>query len=145
MGIPSLTDDILTLSTGFLCAGARRVVSTLWAVDDLATAVFSIFYYEHRQQGKSRPEALRQAQISLRSLRKEDVKEISPAAEARERELINSRKQYSRGSVEYRDWEREYKMYARFNRLIKAIESATEEFPFSHPSYWSAFICQGLR
>ncbi|BAY91965.1 MULTISPECIES: CHAT domain-containing protein [unclassified Tolypothrix] len=145
LGIPGLTDDILTLSTGFLCAGARSVVSTLWAVDDLATAVFSVFYYQHRQQGKSRPEALRQAQISLRSLRKEDIKEISPEAQARERELIKSRKQYSPGTLEHRQWEREYKMYARFNRLIQAIESSTEEYPFSHPRYWSAFICQGLR
>jgi tetratricopeptide (TPR) repeat protein len=48
-------------------------------------------------------------------------------------------------AVEYRDWEREYKMYARFNRLIREIESASEEFPFSHPRYWSGFICQGLR
>ncbi|QIR38826.1 CHAT domain-containing protein [Tolypothrix sp. PCC 7910] len=145
LGIPELTDDILTLSTGFLCAGARSVVSTLWAVDDLATAVFSVFYYQHRQQGKSRPEALRKAQISLRNLRKEDVKKISPEAEARERELIKSRKQYSPGTVEYREWEREYKMYARFNRLIQSLESSTEEFPFLHPRYWSAFICQGLR
>ncbi|BAY34944.1 TPR repeat-containing protein (plasmid) [Nostoc carneum NIES-2107] len=145
LGIPGLTDDILTLSTGFLCAGARSVVSTLWAVDDLATAVFSVFYYQHRQQGKSRPQALRQAQISLRSLRKEDVKKISPEAEARERELIKSRKQYSPGTVKHREWEREYKMYARLNRLIQAIESSTEEFPFLHPRYWSAFICQGLR
>lgn len=145
LGIPSLTDDILTLSTGFLCAGARSVVSTLWAVNDLATALFSMFYYQNRQQGKSRPEALRQAQISLRSLRKEDVKEIAPEAEARERELIKSRKQYSLGTVEHRKWEREYKMYARFNRLIKEIEGSTEEFPFAHPRYWSGFICQGLR
>ncbi|MDZ8223586.1 CHAT domain-containing tetratricopeptide repeat protein [Nostoc sp. ChiVER01] len=45
LGIPPLTDDILTLATGFLCAGARSVVSSLWLIDDLATALFSIFYY----------------------------------------------------------------------------------------------------
>ena len=45
LGVAQATDDILTLSTGFLCAGARSVVSTLWAVNDLATALFSIFYY----------------------------------------------------------------------------------------------------
>ncbi|OUL35675.1 hypothetical protein BV372_10265 [Nostoc sp. T09] len=145
LGNPSLTDDILTLSTGFLCAGARSVVSTLWEVNDLATALFSIFYYQHRQQGKSRPEALRQAQIFLRSLRKEDVKEISPEAQAREKALIKARNQYSSNTVEYREWKREYKMYDRFNRLIQAIESSTEEFPFAHPRYWSGFICQGLR
>jgi CHAT domain-containing protein len=47
LGTPEITDDILTLSAGFLCAGARSVISTLWAVDDLATALFSLFYYQY--------------------------------------------------------------------------------------------------
>ncbi len=145
LGTTSLTDDILTLSTGFLCAGARSVVSTLWKVDDLATAILSIFYYQHRKQGKSCSKALQQAQMNLRNLRKQDCKEIFPEIEAREKQLIQSRKQYSRGSVEYREWEREYNMYARVNRLIQQTETSTEKFPFSHPRYWSAFICQGLR
>ena len=50
---PEITDNILTIATGFLCAGARSVVSTLWAVNDLATALFSIFYYHERQQKNS--------------------------------------------------------------------------------------------
>ncbi|MEH2452688.1 CHAT domain-containing protein [Nostoc sp.] len=100
---PDLTDNIFTLSTGFLCAGARSVVSSLWSVKELATALFSIFYYQQRQEGKSRPKALQQAQIKLRELRKDDL-EI-----------------YSQTTVK------------------------ENEFPFSHPVYWAAFICQGLR
>ncbi|MEH2236966.1 CHAT domain-containing protein [Nostoc sp.] len=103
LGTPSLTDDILTLATGFLCAGARSVISTLWIVDDLATALFSIFYYQHRQEGNSRPEALHNAQIKLRELRKDEL-EIYDQTTIRE-----------------------------------------NEFPFSHPRYWAAFICHGLR
>ncbi len=34
LGNAGITDDLLTLSTGFLCAGASTVISTLWAVDD---------------------------------------------------------------------------------------------------------------
>jgi CHAT domain-containing protein len=45
LGTTKITDDILTIATGFLSAGARSVISTLWAVDDLATALFSIFYF----------------------------------------------------------------------------------------------------
>ncbi|WP_293019897.1 MULTISPECIES: CHAT domain-containing protein [unclassified Moorena] len=33
-----ITDDLLSLATGFLCAGARSVVSTQWSVDDLFLA-----------------------------------------------------------------------------------------------------------
>jgi tetratricopeptide (TPR) repeat protein len=52
--VTDVTDEILTLSTGFLCAGARSVVSTLWSVEDLASAMLSLFYYEGRKAGLSR-------------------------------------------------------------------------------------------
>ena len=145
LGTPSLTDDILTLSTGFLCAGARSVVSTLWSVNDLATALFSIFYYQQRQEGRNRPEALQQAQIKLREFPKLDLDKIFHEAEAREKQLIGNRKKYPLGSIEYEQWKREYNMYTKLNRRIKEIENSTQEFPFSDPHYWAAFICHGLR
>jgi CHAT domain-containing protein len=146
LGNPSLNDDILTLSTGFLCAGARSVVSTLWVVDDLATALFSIFYYQQRQAGKSRPQALQEAQIKLRQLRKEDLLEISQQWEAKEKELIRQRKQYQykKDSPQYLNWESEYKKCAVVTRRINAIKNSPEELPFSHPRYWAAFTRQGL-
>jgi CHAT domain-containing protein/tetratricopeptide (TPR) repeat protein len=151
LGIPSLTDDILTLSTGFLCAGARSVVSTLWAVNDLATAVFSIFYYQHRKQGKSRPEALRQAQLQLRQLKKEeflqrtDIKKLYNHAKTEFEEAKNQRSQYQRGSVERLKWDSKFLNYHKLKNQLEVLENSIEQFPFSHPRYWSAFICQGLR
>lgn len=62
-----ITDDPLSIAAGFLCAGARNVVSTLWKVDDLATALFCILYYQEKQD-KSRSEAIRKAQFKLRNL-----------------------------------------------------------------------------
>ncbi|MFN6482756.1 CHAT domain-containing protein [Nostoc sp. DedQUE03] len=145
LGTPSLTDDILTLSTGFLCAGARSIVSTLWSVNDLATALFSIFYYQQRQEGRNRPEALHQAQIKLKEFKKVDLNKIFHEVEAREKELIVNRKKYSLDSIEYQQWKGEYNMYAKLNRRIKEIENSTQQFPFSAPHYWAAFICHGLR
>lgn len=145
LGIPSLTDDILTLATGFLCAGARSVVSSLWVVNDLATALFSIFYYQQRQEGKNRPKALQQAQIQLREFTKVDLNKIFQEVEAREKDLIGNRKKYILGSLEHKQWEHKYSMYAKLNRRIKEIENSTQQFPFSHPRYWAAFICQGLQ
>ncbi|MDF5707173.1 MAG: CHAT domain-containing protein [Nostoc sp. S4] len=145
LGTPSLTDDILTLSTGFLCAGARSVVSTLWSVNDLATALFSIFYYQQRQEGKNRSQALQQAQIQLREFTKLDVSKIFQEVEAREKELIANRKKYSLGSIEYEQWKFEFNLYAKLNRQIQEIENYTQQFPFSDPRYWAAFICHGLR
>ncbi|MEH2081126.1 MAG: CHAT domain-containing protein [Nostoc sp.] len=145
LGTPSFTDDILTISTGFLCAGARSVVSTLWSVNDLATALFSIFYYQQRQEGINRPEALHKAQIQLREFTKLDLNKIFQEVEVREKELIGNRKKYPLDSIEYEQWKLEYNMYTKLNRRIKEIENSTQQFPFSNPHYWATFICHGLR
>ena len=47
-------------------AGARRVVASLWQVDDLATAELMTRFYRHMLQGGERPAAaLRAAQLEL--------------------------------------------------------------------------------
>ncbi|MDZ8106881.1 MAG: CHAT domain-containing tetratricopeptide repeat protein [Nostoc sp. DedQUE12a] len=151
LGIPSLTDDILTLATGFLCAGARSVVSSLWIVDDLATAIFSIFYYQQRQEGKNRPQALQQAQTKLRELKKEefltceDIKKLYNHAKTQFEEAQNKRSQYERGSVERLKWTRKFLKYQKLKNQIEVVENSIEQFPFSDPRYWAAFICHGLR
>ncbi|NES79182.1 MULTISPECIES: CHAT domain-containing protein [Okeania] len=61
-----LNDDILSIAAGFLSAGALSVVSTLWSVEDKSTAEFCQLYYQFRNQGETRPEALRKAQFELR-------------------------------------------------------------------------------
>lgn len=78
-------------------------------------------------------------------MRKKDIQEISWQVEAKEKELIRQRKQYHAGSPQRLEWEREYKRYAGVTKRIHAVKNSTEEFPFSHPRYWAAFTCQGLR
>jgi CHAT domain-containing protein len=56
----------------FLAKGARSVLVSLWSVDDKATALLMDRFYTHwlgpdRQPAKSKAEALRQAQIDVRS------------------------------------------------------------------------------
>jgi CHAT domain-containing protein len=128
-----------------LCAGARSVVSTLWAVDDLATALFSIFYYQHRQQGKIRPEALQQAQIKLRSLTREHLAQMYTQLNAALTEAESKLDQYQPGSADYVKWERKYEMYLLVMDGIYPLKNSQDEFPFSHPRFWAAFTCQGLR
>ena len=55
-------DDIIGLSRGFLFAGASSVMTSLWKVDDLATAVLMKRFYRYWLQGLSKAEALRRAQ-----------------------------------------------------------------------------------
>lgn len=162
LGLSEITGDILTFSTAFLSAGARSVISTLWAVDDLATALFSIFYYQEWQQGKNRPEAIRQAQVKLRELtgntlaasykpqltellkqKREETHTLRKISEA-------ERKACSSGSSEYQQWDEEYKKYDKIGKQIylslKNLDKYCQELkPFSHPFYWAAFTCTGIR
>ncbi|NES65662.1 MAG: CHAT domain-containing protein [Okeania sp. SIO2D1] len=141
LGTPQITDDILTLATGFLCAGARSVINTLWSVDDLATALVSIFYYEERKLGKSRPQALWEAQMKLREMTKEEVKKLLPPVKQKRKEAQDNRNQYSENSPEYQEWHRQYRQYSLIYNKIGEIQ---DENPFSHPRYWAAFTAQGL-
>ena len=67
-GEVNLTEDVYTLGTGFLFAGANRVVSSLWSVEDLPTSILATFYYECKQEGLSCAAALQKAQFRLRTL-----------------------------------------------------------------------------
>jgi CHAT domain-containing protein/predicted negative regulator of RcsB-dependent stress response len=59
-------EGTIGLTRGFLYAGARRVVSSLWSVEDRATAELMIrFYRGLLQRGLAPPEALRQAQVAM--------------------------------------------------------------------------------
>jgi CHAT domain-containing protein len=55
-------DDIVN---AFIDAGAQSVVSTLWPVEDQATARFMAIFYQHLAKGESKSAALRQAQMSM--------------------------------------------------------------------------------
>jgi CHAT domain-containing protein len=53
------------LAEAFLCAGAKRVVASLWNVDDRSTAVLMERFYRAMGAGETPAGALRQAQISF--------------------------------------------------------------------------------
>ena len=59
-------DDVIGLTRGFLYAGARSIVASLWEVDDAATAELMVSFYGHLE-GHSKREALRLAQIETRA------------------------------------------------------------------------------
>jgi CHAT domain-containing protein len=59
-------DDIIGLNRAFVYAGTRQLLSTLWRVDDISTALlFKHFYRQMRTT--DRAEALRQAQLILKA------------------------------------------------------------------------------
>jgi hypothetical protein len=58
-------DDVIGLTRGFLYAGARSIVASLWEVDDAATAQLMESFYRNLAQNDKRA-ALRLAQIETR-------------------------------------------------------------------------------
>lgn len=65
LGKISNGDDIVGLTRGFLYAGAGSVVASLWKVDDLATSVLMIDFYNTLKE-TDKLEALRQAQLKIK-------------------------------------------------------------------------------
>src|SRR5207248_11493731 len=59
-------DEILGLARGFLHAGARAVVVSLWPADDAATALLMESFYRHLADGRRRATALRLAAQQVR-------------------------------------------------------------------------------
>jgi CHAT domain-containing protein len=158
----SSTDELLTLGTGFLCAGARGVISSLWAVNDLSTALFSQFYHQYRAQSHDRTVALQKAQQDLRHMSGDQLKvrseaEFLPILESQQEQLDQYREdarsqkqQAAHDSETYQKWDSEQKRYGelidRITKTIMELENLWKEsLPFDHPFYWAPFTCQGLR
>jgi CHAT domain-containing protein len=60
-------EGLISLTRGFMYAGAARVVASLWKVDDAATADLMIHFYKCLLKEGQRPaEALRNAQLEMR-------------------------------------------------------------------------------
>lgn len=162
LSVTEITDDILTFSTAFLCAGAKSVISTLWAVNDLATALFSVFYYQSRHQGNKRLQSIRQAQFELRILTGETLTTIYKPklssfltqklkeTDTLRKKIQKERDSHPHSSLLYEQCHEEYKKYDKIGKLIYQAKKDLELFcreskPFSHPYYWAAFTCSGLN
>jgi len=63
-------DDMVGLSRGFIYAGTPSLMATLWQVDDRSTSILIQTFYENWQKkGMSKPEALRQAQMTVKAMK----------------------------------------------------------------------------
>lgn len=56
-------DDVVGLTRGFLYAGARSIVASLWQVDDKATGELMASFYDFMRGGADKRTALRAAQL----------------------------------------------------------------------------------
>lgn len=62
VGVSVSGKEVTSLATAFSVAGASAVVASRWSVDDSSTARFFELFYQALSRGRSRGEALREAQ-----------------------------------------------------------------------------------
>lgn len=67
-GLGRLTsgDEVIGLNRSFVYSGTRQILSSLWRVDDVSTAVLVKHFYRNMRE-EDRAEALRRAQLEVRS------------------------------------------------------------------------------
>jgi CHAT domain-containing protein/predicted LPLAT superfamily acyltransferase len=166
VGTANITDDIATLTTGFLCIGARSVQSTLWAVNDIVTVVFSLFYHQQRKQGKNRVISLQTAQKQLRNLTGEQFAAYHPriieyftthspamisSLNDRIAKLIKQQSMLDLDTQkgEWDELQANINKLSKDVKLIEVIPWDSEDYceldrPFKDPYFWAAFITQGM-
>ena len=119
--IRDTTDEYIGLPSGFLSAGATSVISTLWAVNDVSTAILMIKFYEILLS-ESRPSvaiALRESQLWLREASVQDLldwADSSKLVDSQNKERIKNK------------WRRGYKK---------------DYQPYQDSWYWAAFCAVG--
>jgi len=64
-GETTQTENVAGLARAFLGSGARRVVGTLWAVEDAATATLMSSFYKRLAHGATAAAALRESQAEM--------------------------------------------------------------------------------
>ncbi len=117
----SIGDEYIGLPSGFLLAGSTNVVSSLWTVDDRATALLMVKFYEELKHQKNIVLALKTAQIWLRDTNILGFKQWLPKSNLDE------------------DWQDELNDYF----LKKEQEQGSNIKIFASPFYWSAFCAIG--
>jgi CHAT domain-containing protein len=115
----SISDEYISLTSGFLVAGSPSVVATLWTVSDLSTSFLMIKFYQLLKDGLSVPLALNSAQLWLRDVTKSKLLE-----------WIGKLKLDSKSTQDIKDFFEDY-------------DYDSDETPFESPFFWAAFCAIG--
>jgi len=126
-GLPGaeLPEEAVSLPSGLIQAGVAGVVGSLWAVNEVSTALLMARFYDlWRQEGREPPEALRQAQIWLRDSTNAEKEAFFRHALP---ELGATRLAERAARVAFWD----------------AVVRRPQDRDFAHPFHWAAFSYMG--
>lgn len=128
INIAHLRDEVLSVGSVLLAAGAAGAIASLWSVQSLATAMLMTRLYDEMfVEGRTPPAALREAQLWLRDL-----------TEAKEREFLN---EHPALASEFR---RQVSTGRLAGRRSIAGPNDGQSRPYAHPDFWAAFVALGV-
>ncbi|MEG3973159.1 CHAT domain-containing protein [Microcoleus sp. herbarium8] len=113
------SDEYIGFPSAFLFAGSASVVGSLWAINDLSTALLMIKFYQNIQIGLAVAVALNQAQLWLRDITKIELEQ-----------LINANQLPLNPAV-------------RMNLRRRFYKLPDDAQPFREPFHWAAFCAIG--
>jgi CHAT domain-containing protein len=122
------SDEYIGLPSGFLLAGSKAVVSSLWTVSDLSTAFLMMKFYENLQTINNVSLALNQAQQWLRNLTTEEFETLLVKYHPQIEEIFAQLPEDTRPVA----------------RAILKRTSNRKPHPFAAPFYWAGFTATGL-
>jgi CHAT domain-containing protein len=125
-GSQTITTEYVGLVSGFISKGVSNVVSTLWRVESISSALFAIEFYRQRDRDTAPAAALKRTQRWLRSVTYSELAKWyeEVAEEMAEKDPICA--------TELRD---EAMMIKDDPDKID-----TQVPPYEHPYYWASFI-----
>jgi CHAT domain-containing protein len=136
-------DEYIGLPAAFLQRGVPEVVSSLWAVDDLSTALLMMQFYDyHLKRDFSISQSLRAAQRWLRH-------EVDgPTVIEHINSLLGELEDQLKGLPTYSEaadalGRRIHRIKWRRDALLKREAHDPGGHPFDHPYYWAAFTVWG--
>jgi CHAT domain-containing protein/tetratricopeptide (TPR) repeat protein len=139
------SDESLGFPAAFLGLGASSVIASLWAVNDLSTALLMDKVYELLlQRGCPSAVAVQQASHWLRKLPREDVRRW---LEARRAAVEQALAQFNvpQGGLTPERLDAEKDLEDRLELFDSALEKldGQPDTPFAHPVFWAAFAAYG--
>jgi CHAT domain-containing protein len=147
-----MPEEFIGLTGAFMTIGARAVLSTLWPVDDRATALLMAKFYDgHLDEGLAPAAALRSAQRWLMSATRAELIDFVLAAERQSRlgadatrKLVRSLTRVSSEAVRFFNIAGEGPAGADKSGDGPPRARDAPMRPFAHPVYWGGFVVTGL-
>jgi CHAT domain-containing protein len=124
-GNQTITTEYIGIVSAFLYAGVAKVVSTLWTVESVASAVLMVEFHHRRLTGKPENQALSEAKHWLRTA---SVVKLSRWYQQQMDALPDDHS--------LRPW--------LCDRLDELATMKSDSIPYENPYFWAAFTLTGL-